>query len=226
MFTGIVEETGRVVAATRTGGVLRIRIDADRVLQDLGVGDSVSVSGCCLTSITVGPDAFETELTDESVRATAPRWHPGARVNLERAMPAHGRFGGHVVSGHVEGVGEVTEQRRMEGATVLTIRAPAGMARWLVPKGSITADGVSMTVVDVGGPGGTRPDLDAATFTLWVIPHTRDVTTLGELGPGSHLNLEADVMARYAARAAALADAEAADADPTDLNVTDGTNAS
>lgn len=206
MFTGIVEEMGRIRASERQGGVLRVRIAASVVTEDLKVGDSVSVSGCCLTAVSASPEAFETELTDESVRATAPRWHVGARVNLERAMPAHGRFGGHVVSGHVEGVGEVVGEERNEGATVLSIRAPEAMARWLVPKGSITADGVSMTVVDVGGPGGTRSDLGPNTFTLWVIPHTRAVTTLGEATPGAQVNLEADVMARYAARAAALAE--------------------
>lgn len=206
MFTGIVEEMGRIRAAERQGGVLRVHIDAPLTAADLKVGDSVSVSGCCLTAVSTSSEGFETELTDESVRATAPRWHVGAHVNLERAMPAHGRFGGHVVSGHVEGVGEVLAEDRTEGATILTIRAPDAMARWLVPKGSITADGVSMTVVDVGGPGGTRSDLGPSTFTLWVIPHTREVTTLGEATPGAQVNLEADLMARYAARAAALAD--------------------
>jgi len=206
MFTGIVEEVGRVTAVGRTHGDLRLRIEGDAVLSDLKVGDSVAVSGCCLTAVAVDASAFEVELTEESVRATAPRWHEGAGVNLERAMPANGRFGGHVVAGHVEGVGTVTAREDREGATVLRVDAPDELARWLVPKGSVTVDGVSLTVVDVGGPGGTDPAMPARTFTLWLIPHTLQVTTLGELHAGDRVNLEADIMARYAARAAALAD--------------------
>lgn len=204
MFTGIVEEIGRVASVGRSHGDLRLRIEAETVLSDLRIGDSVAVSGCCLTAVAVAPDSFEVELTAESVRSTAPRWHEGARVNLERAMPANGRFGGHVVAGHVEGVGTVTERREPEGAVVLGVEAPTAMARWLVPKGSITVDGVSLTVVDVGGPDGTDAALAPHAFSLWLIPHTLEVTTLGELQPGQHVNLEADVMARYAARAAAL----------------------
>ena len=204
MFTGIVEEVGRIASVGRSHGDLRLRIEADTVLSDLRIGDSVAVSGCCLTAVAVDAGGFEVELTAESVRATAPRWHEGARVNLERAMPADGRFGGHVVAGHVEGVGTITERREPEGAVVLSIDAPTTMARWLVPKGSVTVDGVSLTVVDVGGPDGTDDTLAPHAFTLWLIPHTLEVTTLGELQRGDRVNLEADVMARYAARAAAL----------------------
>jgi riboflavin synthase len=206
MFTGIVEEVGTVARVGRSHGDLRLRIEAQTVPSDLRIGDSVAVSGCCLTAVAVDEDGFEVELTAETVRATAPRWHEGARVNLERAMPADGRFGGHVVAGHVEGVGTVTARREPEGALVLRIDAPPPMARWLIPKGSVTVDGVSLTVVDVGGPDGTDPELPAHAFTLWLIPHTLQVTTLGELRTGDRVNLEADVMARYAARSAALAD--------------------
>lgn len=206
MFTGIVEEVGRVARVGRSHDDLRLRIEADVVLSDLKIGDSVAVSGCCLTAVAVDAGGFEVELTAETERATAPRWREGARVNLERAMPADGRFGGHVVAGHVEGVGTVTARQEPEGALVLRIDAPRSMARWLIPKGSVTVDGVSLTVVDVGGPDGTDPQLPAHAFTLWLIPHTLEVTTLGELQPGDGVNLEADVMARYAARSAALAD--------------------
>jgi riboflavin synthase len=215
MFTGIVEEVGRVARVGRSHDDLRLRIEADTVLGDLTVGDSVAVSGCCLTAVAVDPNGFEVELTAETVRATAPRWREGARVNLERAMPADGRFGGHVVAGHVEGVGTVASRQEPEGALVLRIDAPTSMARWLIPKGSVTVDGVSLTVVDVGGPDGSDEDLPAHAFTLWLIPHTLEVTTLGELQPGDRVNLEADVMARYAARSAALADDGGADAEPT-----------
>ncbi|MEX2502390.1 MAG: riboflavin synthase, partial [Trueperaceae bacterium] len=174
MFTGIVEEIGRVARVERSRGDVRLRIDADRVTSDLQVGDSVAVSGCCLTVVARDGASFEVELTDETVRATAPRWAVGARVNLERAVRADGRFGGHVVAGHVEGVGAVTARNQREGAVELRIDAPVGMARWFVPKGSVTVDGVSLTLVDVGGPGGSDPDLPASAFTLWLIPHTLD----------------------------------------------------
>lgn len=206
MFTGIVEEVGRIAATSRSRGDLRLRIESETVPTELAVGDSVAVSGCCLTAVAVDAGGFEVELTDESVRATAPRWREGGRVNLERAMRADGRFGGHVVAGHVEGVGTVTERKDRMGATVLRVDGPHELARWLVPKGSIAVDGVSLTVVDVGGPGGSDDALPAHAFTLWLIPHTLEATTLGGLREGDRVNLEADVMARYAARAAALAE--------------------
>lgn len=206
MFTGIIEEVGVVRSAVDEGGDLRVRIEADRVLEDLGIGDSIAVSGCCLTAVRVEDRAFEVELSKESVAKTAPRWRPGGRVNLERALRSDGRLGGHVVSGHVEGVGEVLAKRSEPGAFVLTLRTPERMARYLIPKGSIAVDGVSLTVVDVGGPAGTDGALAPTDFTLWLIPHTLDVTTLGELVPGSHVNLEADVLARYAERLLAFAE--------------------
>lgn len=214
MFTGLVEEVGRIASAERAGGVLRVRVDAPTVAADLALGDSVAVSGCCLTAVAVTEAGFEAEATDETLRATAPRWHEGAAVNLERALPASGRFGGHVVSGHVEGTGEVIAREDRGGAVVLTVRAPRTLARLLVPKGSVTVDGVSLTLVDVGGPGGSRDDLAPHEFTLWIIPHTLDATTLGELRPGDRVNLEADLLARYAERASLLRDAPPAPASP------------
>lgn len=204
MFTGIVEEIGRIAGREQAGDDIRITVAANEVTRGTQVGDSISVSGCCLTAVEVATDRFTVELTEETLRATAPRWEVGTTVNLERAMPANGRFGGHVVAGHVEGVGTVLERDDRDGATVLTVEAPTMLAPWLLPKGSITVDGVSLTVVDAGGPYGTRPDWPASRFSLWLIPHTLEVTTLSDLQGGSHVNLEADVMARYAARAAAL----------------------
>jgi riboflavin synthase len=200
MFTGIVEEIGTVVRVDDRGGDVRLRIEAGLVPSDLAIGDSVSVSGCCLTAVIVDASGFEVELSKETIAKTAPRWTEGARVNLERALQLGGRLGGHVVSGHVEGVGAVTEVRREPGAFVITVRAPERLARYLIPKGSVTVDGVSLTVVDLGGPAGSTAALDACTFTLWLIPHTLDVTTLGELAPGSHVNLETDMFAKYAER--------------------------
>jgi riboflavin synthase len=200
MFTGIIEEVGRITEAREAGGDLRVRIAACLVTADLAVGDSISVSGCCLTAVEVGPDGFSAELSRETVARTAPRWNAGARVNLERAMAAGGRFGGHVVSGHVEGVGEVTAVRREPGEFVVNVRAPERLARYLVPKGSVTVDGVSLTVVDAGGPGGSDTRLAANEFTLWLIPHTLEATTLGELELGSIVHLEADLIAKYLER--------------------------
>lgn len=200
MFTGIVEETGTIVKSELIAGNLRVTIEADKVLDDIALGASIAVSGCCLTVIGFDERSFQVELSQESVAKTAPRWHTGARVNLERAMRADDRFGGHLVSGHVEATGEVLAVDAAPGAYIITVRADPRLARYLIPKGSIAVDGVSMTVVDVGGPAGTRPDWEAARFTLWVIPHTLEVTTLGELKPGSRVNLEADLLAKYLER--------------------------
>jgi riboflavin synthase len=200
MFTGIVEEVGSVVRAETSGGDLRIRVAARQVTRELSVGDSVAVSGCCLTATECDAEGFVAELSRETVAKTAPRWAQGAKVNLERAMAANGRFGGHMVSGHVEAVGSVLSVRREPGAFVITVQAPGRLSRYLVPKGSITVDGVSLTVVDTGGPGGSDSRLGPADFTLWLIPHTLDNTTLGELEPGSTVNLEADLIAKYLER--------------------------
>ncbi len=197
MFTGIVEEIGLVTHAGETDGNTRVHIQANIVTSDAILGDSISVSGCCLTVVELSGSGFEVELSRETVAKTAPRWTPGSRVNLERAMPARGRFGGHMVSGHVDGVGEVTQVSRESGAWVLSVRAPAELDRFLVPKGSVTIDGVSLTVVDVGGPGGSSSTLENSGFTLWLIPHTLEVTTLGELEVGSKVNVEADLIAKY-----------------------------
>lgn len=190
MFTGIVEEVGRVNAARDEGGNRVVTIAADGVLGGLRLGDSVACGGACLTVAALEDGSFTVELSRESVARTAPRWEPGARLNLERAMRADGRFGGHVVSGHVDGTGVVTSVSRQPGAHVVWVRAPEPLARYLVPKGSVTVDGVSLTVVDVR----------ASEFSLWLIPHTLEVTTLGELEPGAVVNLEADLLAKYVER--------------------------
>jgi riboflavin synthase len=208
MFTGIVEEVG-VVAWVRStgggaGGDVRVRIAATHVLEDASLGASISVSGCCLTVVAFDREGFEVELSKETIDKTAPVWRAGARVNLERAMRSGDRYGGHVVTGHVGGTGEVTGIEVLPGAHIVSVRAPAAFARYLVPKGSITVDGVSLTVVDVGGPAGSRADLAADTFTLWLIPHTLAVTTLGDLKVGDRVNLEPDALARYVERLLAM----------------------
>jgi riboflavin synthase len=213
MFTGIVEEIGVVRHAEDTGGDLRVTIAATAVREDVRLGDSVSVSGCCLTVVAAGDGTFTVELSKETVAKTAPRWREGSRVNLERATRLGDRLGGHLVSGHVEGTGRVDAIDAQPGAHVLTVRAPDALARYLIPKGSITVDGVSLTVVDVGGPGGSSHALPATGFTLWLIPHTLAVTTLGDLRTGDLVNLEADLIAKYLERLVAMTGAGAVEAD-------------
>lgn len=210
MFTGIVEEVGVVESSVEVGGNVRVRIGAVEVVDDATIGASIAVSGCCLTVVELHDSAFSVELSRETIAKTSPRWHVGARVNLERAMAATGRFGGHVVSGHVDGVGEVLSISAEPGAYVLRVAAPPALARHLVPKGSITVDGVSLTLVDVGGAAGTRPEWPPHEFSLWLIPHTLAVTTLGELAAGSQVNLESDVIAKYVERLTALREVERA----------------
>jgi len=199
VFSGIVEEVGTVTRVAEDGDV-RLTIAAQRVLGDVKLGDSISVSGCCLTVIAFDEQSFDVELSRETVAKTAPRWSLGSKVNLERALRVSDRLGGHIVSGHVDGVGEVLELSAEPGAYVLRVAAPPALAAHLVPKGSVTVDGVSLTLVDVGGPGGTQPEWPANEFSLWLIPHTLEVTTLGELRPGSRVNVESDVLAKYVER--------------------------
>ena len=187
MFTGIVEEMGALSArepgATAAGGA-RLVFSASVVLDGTSIGDSISVNGCCLTVVDSGPgwwaaDAVEETLSRTNLGALA----PGDPVNLERAVTLGTRLGGHLVQGHVDGTGRVTSS-----APDLQVQAPDGVHRYLVEKGSVTVDGVSLTVVSVTPDG----------FTVAVIPHTMAVTTLGRRRPGQTVNLEADVMAKYA----------------------------
>jgi riboflavin synthase len=182
VFTGIIEELG-TVASFDAG---RMRIEAGKVLDDASLGDSIAVNGCCLTVVAQGDGWWEADVSDESVaRTTLSGLAPGDRVNLERPVRLQDRLGGHLVQGHVDGVGEVVEP-----APVLRVRAPRDLLRYVVEKGSITVDGVSLTIVDVLDDG----------FTVALIPHTSEVTTLGGRGPGERVNLEVDVTAKYVER--------------------------
>lgn len=209
MFTGIVETTGRIAGERQSGGgSLRVRIEPDQMWSDLTLGESISVSGACLTVVAWDAASFEVELTPETVAKTAQRWTEGATLNLERAMPANGRFGGHFVSGHVDGVARVMELKQMSGAAQARIEAPRSLARYLVPKGSVTLDGVSLTVVDVGAtsvPAAVGGDVvETEEFTVWLVPHTLTSTTLGGWRKGDEINLEADQLAKYVERLLAV----------------------
>jgi riboflavin synthase len=182
MFTGIVEELGSV--ASRHGDRLRIR--ASTVLEGAALGASIAVNGCCLTVVASGPDWWEADVSGETwSRTNLGDLAPGDPVNLERPVRLVDRLGGHLVQGHVDGVGEI-----VDGVPDLRIGVPDPLLRYIVEKGSITVDGVSLTVVDPLADG----------FTVAVIPHTAEVTTLGHKGPGDRVNLEVDVMAKYAER--------------------------
>ena len=191
MFTGIVEATG-VVRAVRPGGEsLQLTIDAGGGLDGVRVGDSIAVSGTCLTVTRIAGRVFEADLTGETVaRTTLGRCEAGDVVNVERAVAVGDRLGGHVVQGHVDGVGRVTRRERRGEDWWLEIEAPAPIARYIVDKGSIAVDGVSLTVAGVAGD----------RFTVCLIPHTCAVTTLGRVQPGAPVNLEADVLAKYVER--------------------------
>ena len=182
MFTGIVEELGSVVAIEPG----RVRIGASTVLEGARQGDSIAVDGCCLTVVARGEGWWEADVSDETVkRTTLGERQPGDRVNLERPVRADGRLGGHIVQGHVDGVGEI-----LAPVPDLRVRMPRELLRYVVEKGSVAVDGVSLTVVDVLDDG----------FTVAVIPHTADVTTLGHKGPGDRVNLEVDVTVKYVER--------------------------
>lgn len=184
MFTGIVEELGTV--SSRDGS--RLRIDASVVLEGSGIGDSIAVNGCCLTVVDSGADAegqghWYADVTEETfARTCLGDLSPGSRVNLERPVRLEDRLGGHLVQGHVDAVGEIVEP-----APALRVRIPADLTRYVVEKGSITVDGVSLTVVDALDDG----------FTAALIPHTEAVTTLGIKGCGDRVNIEVDIIAKY-----------------------------
>ena len=192
MFTGIVEETGRVVTAEHRGGLLVVRVAAQRVVEGLQRGGSVAVDGCCLTAVELDAEGFTCELTGETLSRTAfgDRLRPGARVNLERPLRADGRFDGHIVQGHVDGVGTVRALRRPADAAELEVALPPGLERYVVEKGSIAVNGVSLTVA------GVAPGL----FRAALIPYTLEHTNLGEARAGGPVNLEVDVIAKYVER--------------------------
>ena len=194
MFTGIIEELGVVEAVENQADAVRLTVRGPRVLSDAGLGDSIAVNGCCLTVAERDHDRFTADVMRETLDKTSlGALAPGGRVNLERAVTAATRLGGHIVQGHVDGTGAIVRRTPSEHWELVEISVPPDLARYLVRKGSITVDGVSLTVVEVQD--GPEP-----TFTVSLIPETLGRTTLGLRRPGDPVNLEVDVIAKYVER--------------------------
>jgi len=190
MFTGIVAATGTVGTIDPTDQGARVTIVAGGLdLSDVGVGDSIAVNGCCLTVVELGAEGFSVDVSQETLDCTT-GFTRGSGVNLEKALRLSDRLGGHLVSGHVDGVGEVLRFEPMGESWLLEVRVPPGLARYVARKGSITVNGVSLTVNEVAG----------TSFRVNLIPHTLAVTNLRSLARGSQVNLEVDMLARYVER--------------------------
>ena len=188
MFTGIVEELGTIRDVRRGTHSAVLSIAARTVLEDLKIGDSVAVNGVCLTVTSLDDGGFTADVMPETLRRSSlGALGPGGRVDLERAMSAGGRFGGHIVSGHIDGTGRIAATRRDDNAVWYTVETPAPLLRYIVEKGSITIDGISLTVAAV----------EQDRFSVSLIPHTAQVTILGEKGPGDTVNLETDIIGKY-----------------------------
>jgi riboflavin synthase len=195
VFTGIVEELGTIAAVEGDGDGLQLRIEAPALAPLSRIGDSINVSGCCLTVVAVQGSTLAFEVVPETLRRTAlAGLGPGAAVNLEDALRAGEPYGGHIVQGHVDGVGEVFERREEGIGLWLRFRVPANVQRYLIEKGSVTVAGVSLTVAALYDDG----------FAVAIVPHTLQVTTFGTLAVGDHVNLEADMIARYVERLVAV----------------------
>ncbi len=191
MFTGIVTDVGRVRKVEPTARDRRYEIETSWETGGIDLGASISHAGCCLTVTEKGPGWFAVEVSGETLsKTTLGTWKAGDRVNLERAAKLGDELGGHIVSGHVDGLGRVVSITPVGGSHRIDVEAPAPLHRFIAPKGSITVDGVSLTVNAVEG----------RTFGLNIIPHTWEATTLGGLKPGDAVNLEIDMLARYLAR--------------------------
>jgi riboflavin synthase len=191
MFTGLVEEVGQVLRVEPAANGRRLWIGGRVAIADARIGDSIAVSGCCLTAVEIGDSGFAVDAVPETIaRTTLGRWQPGQRVNLERALRLDQRLGGHLVQGHVDGVGEVVAVRDEGEGTRVTFAVPDPLARFVAEKGSIAIDGTSLTVA---GGNGTHCE-------VVLVPHTLRATIAGDYRPGTAVNVEVDLVARYLAR--------------------------
>ncbi|PZS28875.1 MAG: riboflavin synthase [Pseudonocardiales bacterium] len=191
MFTGIIEELGTVVTCDDLPDAARLTLKAPTVAEGAGIGESIAVNGVCLTVVSARDGEFTADVMRETLeRSVLGALRPGDRVNLERPVTLASRLGGHLVQGHVDGVGTILARQVAPHWELVRVGLPAALARYLVVKGSVTVDGVSLTVVDV----------DASSFSVSLIPTTLALTTLGHKGPGEPVNLEVDIIAKYVER--------------------------
>lgn len=188
MFTGLIEEKGRIFRSSAVSGGLRLTVEAPLVSSDVKMGDSVAVNGVCLTAVEISPPLLVFDVVRETaVRSTLGQLRPGSAVNLERPLRVGDRLGGHMVLGHVDGIGTVDDIQKAGTETIFRFETDPAVIQYVVEKGSVAVDGISLTVVDVG----------TNWFTVAVIPHTLVSTTLGEASVGSNVNLETDIIGKY-----------------------------
>lgn len=188
MFTGIIEEVGRISKIARQGQFAQVTISGSQIFSDMHLGDSIAVNGVCLTVTEFGSHHFSADVMSETLhRTTLGNLQPNSPVNLERAMAANGRFGGHIVSGHIDGTGEIVSITPAHHSVWFRIKSSPNLLRYVIEKGSITIDGISLTVVDC----------DSESFRVSVIPHTLSQTNLGTKKVGDRVNLENDIIGKY-----------------------------
>jgi riboflavin synthase len=192
MFTGIIEATGTITQLKDLGDNFRLQVNTGKLdMSDVQLGDSIATSGVCLTVVDFGTDYYAADVSAETIKLTGfAQYKVGDKVNLEKAMRADSRFGGHIVSGHVDGIGTVQAINKHSNYVEIWVKAPDELAKYIAHKGSITTDGVSLTVNEV----------DGASFMLWLIPHTLQETVIGHYKIGTKINLEVDLVARYLER--------------------------
>lgn len=188
MFTGIIEEIGHLQSIKRNSRSAILTISADKVLEGTGIGDSIAVNGVCLTVVGMNGNSFDADVMQETLdRSSLSLLRPDSKVNLERAMAANGRFGGHIVAGHVDGTGRITNVKKDDNAVWYTIKADENIMRYIIEKGSVAIDGISLTVADTGRD----------YFKVSVIPHTRQLTILSDKRAGDIVNIENDCVGKY-----------------------------
>lgn len=191
MFTGIIEEIGTVISVTKNSQQAKITVKADKIFSDLKLGDSVAVNGVCLTASAISGDTFTADVMNETFsRTSLSKLKPKSHVNLERAMSAEGRFGGHIVAGHVDGTGIITAVEKDDNAVWYTISASQNIIKYIIEKGSVAIDGISLTVAK----------LTDSSFSVSIIPHTARETILSEKNVGDEVNLENDIVGKYVER--------------------------
>lgn len=188
MFTGIIEEVGSIEQMKQTGAAIVMTISSKKILADVHLGDSIAINGVCLTVTSFDKVRFSVDVMPETVKATSLRHlNRGSKVNLERAMAAGGRFGGHFVSGHVDGIGEIINKHKQDNAIYYEIKVSEALMSYIIMKGSIAIDGTSLTVFGI----------TENTFTISIIPHTISETIIGAKGPGDIVNIECDMVGKY-----------------------------